>query len=187
MCKNFDAVQANFIAEAFSSNIEDIINQIRDIYPLLTHRGMKSNIIRFMEKLSSPPPLKTAQSSNNFKILQTASIVSNNNPSVLPSLSSHSINFFSWNCNGFFSHLPDVQILIHEYSPKGIAFQEIHSLNNRTVFLHNHKIFTKCVSRQTKVKGRVLLTVYLSAYAEGRCRLHTLEETTWHLQHIPTT
>lgn len=83
-----------------------------------------------------------------------------------PIFASPSSTVISWNCNGFFHHLPDLQILIKEYSPKVIALQETYIPPNREVRLRNYNIFNLPSPQNGRSNGGVLLAVRSEIHAE---------------------
>lgn len=77
-----------------------------------------------------------------------------------------SFNIICWNCNGFFTHLPDIQLFIHNYQPKIIALQETHLQPHQQIYLRNYTIINRPYISETRAKGGVLLAVDSSIYTE---------------------
>ncbi len=82
------------------------------------------------------------------------------------SQSTHQMDLLSWNCNGLFAHLPDLQLLIHAHKPKVLALQETHLHQNQKFHLKNYKVFHRSAVCNTKAKGGVLLATKASLHAE---------------------
>lgn len=75
-------------------------------------------------------------------------------------------NILTWNCNGFFTPLPDLQLLIEEYNPKIIALQETHLQLTKSVSLRNYTIYNCPQISNTKTEGGVLLAIDNAIYSE---------------------
>ncbi len=77
-----------------------------------------------------------------------------------------SFNIICWNCNGFLTHLPDIQLLIHKYQPKIFALQETHLQPHHQIHLRNYTIVHQPYTSETRAKGGVLLAVHSSIHTE---------------------
>lgn len=75
-------------------------------------------------------------------------------------------NILQWNCNGFYSHLPELQILIARYKPNYICIQETRLKSGNTITLKNYTAFTKNRNTDQIASGGVAILVKETNYAE---------------------
>lgn len=79
---------------------------------------------------------------------------------------SSTFNIITWNCNGFYTRLPDLQILLQEYKPQVLALQETHLHPTKSINLRNYAVYSHSQISTLKSKGGVLLAIEQKIYAE---------------------
>lgn len=65
----------------------------------------------------------------------------------------------NWNCNGYYHHLEEIQLLISEYNPVILAIQETHLKDNQQVKLRNYDIIHKNEASGLRAHGGVLIAI----------------------------
>lgn len=88
-------------------------------------------------------------------------------------MSSNSI--LNWNCNGFYSHYEDFQILLNTYDPIIFALQETNLRSTNSLSLKNYIIYRKEIDDAIRAHGGVVLAVKNTTF-------HTEIRLTTHLQ-----
>lgn len=69
----------------------------------------------------------------------------------------------SWNSNGFFCHLPELQLIISQYKPDFVCLQETHLRPEKTVAMKEYNIYRK--DREDNTHGGVAILTHQNNYS----------------------
>ena len=83
------------------------------------------------------------------------------------------MNFIlQWNCNGFYRHREELNILIRDFNPSCICLQETHFKTTDTVFLRNFTVFRFDDTSGQRAQGGVAIATREALYT-SRVQLNT--------------